>query len=273
MPGVVFACLGAAVVLAGVVLLFDIIANDRVVLAEQAMVPPPVVRRSGKRRRLLLLTIVIVAVVVWQGFSLASGGYDPLRAAGPAIGSGPLYVGTEPATYGGVDEVVFAAVPGGQVQMEFSLVNSGEFPMTVSGFDSGGRAQFAYVESAVLTPAGQSEARASRLFVIEAHASVRVVAHVHLKQCPEWIPTPTLPLGDSPSAMSAIAATSAFIPNPWATLPVVYDMLGFRHVSNVVLPAFLTIALLDQAGCGGVNSSVNLPIGVHATPVPSFQYP
>jgi hypothetical protein len=260
--------------LAVALLFLDVIAHDRVVLAEQAMVPPPVVRRSGKRRRLLLLTIVIVAVVVWQGFSLASGGYDPLRAAGPAIGSGPLFVGTAPATYGGVDEVVFAAVPGGEVQMEFSLVNSGEFPMTVLGFDeSGGLARFGYVESAVLTPAGQSEARASRLFIIEAHASVRVVATLTLKKCPEWIPTPTLAPGQSPSALRALAVSSAFMPNPRATLPVVYDMLGFRHVSNVVLPAHLTIAVLDQAGCGGINSSVNLPIGVHATPVPSFRYP
>ena len=157
--------------------------------------------------------------------------------------------------------------------MEFGLVNSGEFPMTVLGFDSGGLAQFAYVESAVLTPAGQSEARASRLLIIEAHASVRVVAHLHLKQCPEWIPTPTLAPGQSPSAVNAMAATSAFITGGWGTLPVVYDMLGFRHVSNVVLPAYLSIAALDQAGCGGINSSVNLPIGVHATPVPSFRYP
>lgn len=252
----------------------DVIAHDRVVLAEQAMVPPPVVRRSGKRRRLLLLTIVIVAVVVWQGFSLASGGYDPLRAAGPAIGSGPLYVGTEPATYGGVDEVVFAAVPGGGIQMEFSLVNSGEFPMTVTGFDdSGGLGPVGYVESAVLVPVGQSGARASRLFTVEAHASVRVVAMLTLKNCAEWLPTPTLAPGQSPSVAHALAATATFQVGGWSTLPVVYDMLGFRHVSTVVLPAYLTIATLDQAGCGGINSSVNLPLGVHATPVPSFQYP
>jgi hypothetical protein len=274
MPGFVLAWLGTGFVLAGVVLFFDMTARNGVVLAEQATVPPPVVRRSGKRRRLLLLTIVIVAVVVWQGFSLASGGYDPLRAAGPAIGSGPLYVGTEPATYGGVDEVVFAAVPGGGIQMEFSLVNSGEFPITVVGFDeSGGLASFGYIESAVLVPAGQSGARASRLFTVEAHASVRVVAMLTLKNCAEWLPTPTLAPGQAPSALNAMAATAAFQAGGRSTLPVVYDMLGFRHVSTVVLPAYLTIATLDQAGCGGINSSVNLPPGVHATPVPSFQYP
>jgi hypothetical protein len=127
-------------------------------------------------------------------------------------------------------------------------------------------------------PAGQAGGGASGRgaqgrIEIQAHASVRVVATLHLKHCPEWIPTPTLAPGQSPSALRALAVSSAFMPNKWATLPVVYDMLGFRHVSNVVLPAYLTIAVLDQAGCGGINHSVNLPIGVHATPVPSFQYP
>jgi hypothetical protein len=220
------------------------------------------------------LTIVIVAVVAWQGFSLVSGGYDPLRAVGPAVGSGPLYVGTEPATYGGVDEVVFAAVPGGEIRMEFGLLNSGEFPMTVTGFDpSGSLEHIGYIESAVLAPVGQAGGGAPSRIEIEPHASVRVVAELRLKQCPQWVPTPTLAPGQFPSAANAMALTSAFQTGGWGTLPIVYDMLGFRHVSNVVLPPNLSIALLDQAGCGGINSSVNLPIGVHATPAQSFRYP
>jgi hypothetical protein len=279
MPGFIVAWLGTGFVLAGVVLFFDMTAHDRVVLAELSETPSPVGHRSGRRRRLIILTIVVVVAVVWQGFSLASGGYDPLRAAGPAIGSGPLYVGTQPATYGGVDETVFAAVPGGEIQMEFSLVNSGEFPMTVTGFDysSGGLAPLGYVESGLLMPADQASGGSGRgaqgRIEIQAHASVRVVATLRLKQCPEWLPTPTLAPGQSPSAVNAMAATSAFQAGGLPTLPVIYDMLGFRHVSNVALPAYLTLAVLDQAGCGGINSSVNLPLGVHATPVPSFQYP
>ena len=279
MPDFVAISLAIAVALMVGLLILDVVAHDRVVLSEQAMVPSPVARPSRKRRRLFVLVIVAAVAVVGEGVSLASGGYDPLRAAGPAIGSGPLFVGTAPATYGGVDEVVFTAVPGREIRMEFSLVNSGEFPMTVSGFDnsSGGLASFGYVESGLLMPAGQASGGSGRgaqgRIEIQAHASVRIVAQLRLKNCAEWLPTPTLAPGQSPSAVNAMAATSAFITGGWGTLPVIYDMLGFRHVSNVALPAYLTLAVLDQAGCGGINSSVNLPLGAHATPVPSFQYP
>jgi hypothetical protein len=274
MLGFVSTWIGISFVLAGVVLFFDMNASNRAVLAEPDETHSPVGRRSGRLRRSIVLTIVIVAVVAWQGFSLVSGGYDPLRAVGPAVGSGPLYVGTEPATYGGVDEVVFAAVPGGEIRMEFGLLNSGEFPMTVTGFDpSGSLEHIGYIESAVLAPVGKAGGGAPSRVEIEPHASVRVVAELRLKQCPEWVPTPTLAPGQSPSAANAMALTSAFQTGGWGTLPVVYDMLGFRHVSDVVLPPNLSIALLDQAGCGGINSSVNLPIGVHATPAQSFRYP
>jgi hypothetical protein len=107
-------------------------------------------------------------------------------------------VGTEPATYGGVEEVVFAAVPGGEIRMEFSLLNSGEFPMTVMGFDSGSLAHIGYVESAVLAAVGKVGGGTSSGIEIQPHASVRVVAQVQLKQCPEWISTPTLAPGQSP---------------------------------------------------------------------------
>jgi hypothetical protein len=236
---------------------------------------------TPRRRRLRLAAISALALML----SVGVGGcvfvnvYEPLRATGPVVGSGPLYLGTVPATFGGLDEVEFAAASGGDMRMEFTLANSGDFPLTVVGIEDPMTAyssmpswEGSIFQSGTLSPAsGGSANPTSNRFEIPAHASTRVVVSISFA-CIGITPTPTLAPGRSPSPWVALAAQGYGI-SSIGLLPVDYEMLGLQHRGLVTLPAYISWAAIDMSGCGGSQNQSVLPSGVSVTPVPSITYP
>ena len=218
--------------------------------------------------------IVLVLLVLALGGCVFVNTYDPLRAEGPAVGSGPLYLGTVPATFGGVDNVEFAAVSGGEMRMEFSLANTGDWPVTVVGLDpvNGGSSWDGTIfHSGSLIPVGQVWDGSSGRFDIPAHASARGNASL-VFGCIGLTPTPTLAPGKSPSAQVAMAAEG--YTRSWIdSLPIEVQFLGLQHRSIVKLPASIAYVAIDMSGCGGSENPYALPSGLYVTQVPSITYP
>ncbi len=218
-------------------------------------------RASRLRRVVAVIVVVAVVAALIAAFRVVDG--DPLRATGPAAGSGSLYIGTAPATYGGSDNVVFAPDPGGDIQMEFDLENTGEFPLTITGMNEpmNGSPTWeddGYFDSGSLLAAGQTSDGTFHRFEIGAHASVRVVAHLHLRQCVASAPGPTLAPGQSPSAWAAVAAEGLGFAS-FDSLTITYEMLGLAHTSAVALPASLVLADPNSAICPLTGGSTSTP--------------
>jgi hypothetical protein len=264
---------GLAVMIALVLIVLDIVAQDRAVFGRAPAIaePGPEVsprRPTGRRRRVVPAGLAIAVIVA--GGAWFANGYAPLRTKGLETGSGALYLGTEPATYRGLDRIV--------------LVNTGELPLTVVGIGDSSDPPHSWpgtfagtpgaadapptiAESELLAPVGQEGTGSGAPFEIQAHASVRVVVVIRLRQCADWVATPTLAAGQSPSAQAALAAREAFGTYGLTYVPIAYDLLGLRHVSRVDMPAEFDMALMDQAGCGGAH---NVP---GSTPAPTVIYP
>lgn len=262
----------AAVLLVGFVMIEGMVAPG------PALEPPREAATSKPRPRRGLVDAWICVLL----FVLALGGcvfvntYEPLRAEGPAVGSGPLYLGTVPATFGGVDNVEFAAVSGGELRMEFSLLNTGDFPLTIVGVDTwnGGSSWDGTIyHSGSLVPADNLHGPASGSFEIASHTSVRVVASL-VFGCIGPTPTPTLAQGKSPSAQAAIAAEGYGV-SSIDNLPIEFQFLGLQHRSIGKLPASIAWVAVDMSGsgCGSSDNPSALPSGLHLTPVPSVVYP
>jgi hypothetical protein len=217
-----------------------------------------VVSRPRSRRRLAVgLAAVAVTVVALAGIVFV-GSSDPLRAAGPATGSGPLYLGTVPATHGGLDNVDFAAVSGGEIQMEFSLVNTGAFPLTITGMNEpiNGSPMWemdGYFASGSVVPAGQASDGTTHRFEIQPHVSVPVVAILHLRKCTPSTPAAPAP-GQTPSAWAAVAAEAGGFTS-FGSLTIVYEMLGLTHTTTLVLPANLVMIDANSVLCPGDGSA------------------
>lgn len=218
-------------------------------------------RASRLRRVVAVIVVVAVVAALIAAFRVVDG--DPLRATGPAAGSGSLYIGTAPATYGGTDNVVFAPDPGGDIQMEFDLANTGEFPLTITGMNdpTNGSPTWeddGYFDSGSVVAASQGSDSTFQRFEIQAHASVRVVAHLHLRQCVARAPWPMLVPGPSPSASDAVVAEGLGF--AWFdSLTIKYEMLGLAHTSAVELPASLVLADPNSAICPLTPGSMSTP--------------
>jgi hypothetical protein len=265
--------LGLAVVLLIGLVLFEGVETPRPDVASAVEAAP---RQPWPRRGLVAAASCVLLLVLAVGGCVFVNTYGPLRAEGPAVGSGPLYLGTVPATFGGVDDVEFAAVSGGEMRLEFSLANTGDWPVTVVGLDpvNGGSSWDGTIfHSGSLIPVGQVRDGSSGRFDIPAHASARVNASL-VFGCIGLTPTPTLAPGKSPSAQVAMAAegyTRSSIDN----LPIEFQFLGLQHRSIVKLPASIAWVAVDMSGsgCGGSENPSALPSGLHVTPVPSVVYP
>ena len=262
----------AAVLLVGFVIMEGMVAPG------PALEPPAETAASKPRPRRALVAAWLCVLLL----ALAAGGcvfvnaYEPLRAEGPVVGSGPLYLGTVPATFDGVDNVEFAAVSGGEMRMEFSLLNTGDFPLTIVGVDPvNGDSSWdgTIYQSGSLVPADNLKGAASGRFEIASHTSVRVVASL-VFGCIGLTPTPTLAPGKSPSAQVALAAEGYGV-SSIDNLPIEFQFLGLQHRSIVKLPASIAWVAVDMSGsgCGGSENPSALPSGLHVTPVPSVVYP
>ena len=260
----------AAVLLVGFVMIEGMAAPG------PALEPPgeAVASKPHSHRGRVAIAGGIVLLVLALGGCVFVNTYEPLRAEGPAVGSGPLYLGTVPATFGGVDNVEFAAVSGGEMRMEFSLANTGDWPVTVVGLDpvNGGSSWDGTIfHSGSLIPVGQVWDGSSGRFDIPAHASARVNASL-VFGCIGLTPTPTLAPGKSPSAQVAMAAEG--YTRSWIdSLPIEVQFLGLQHRSIVKLPASIAYVAIDMSGCGGSENPYALPSGLYVTQVPSITYP
>jgi hypothetical protein len=262
----------AAVLLVGFVMIEGMVAPG------PALEPPREAATSTpvSRRGMVAIGAGVLMLVLALGGCVFVNTYEPLRAEGPVVGSGPLYLGTVPATFDGVDNVEFAAVSGGEVRMEFSLANTGDWPLTVVGVDpwNGGSSWDGTIyHSGSLVPADDLQGAASGRFEIASHTSVRVVASL-VFGCIGLTPTPTLAPGKSPSAQAAIAAEGYGV-SSIDNLPIEFQFLGLQHRSIVRLPASIAWVAVDMSGsgCGGSENPSALPSGLHVTPAPSVAYP
>jgi hypothetical protein len=255
----ILVAMAIAVAIAIGLVLLDRFATDFYVRSALPETPHQgVPRRGGGRRLAVGVAVLVVVVLAGAGIAVARVTSDPLRAAGPATGSGALYLGTAPATYGGTDDVVFSAAPGGDIRLEFSLENTAEFPLTITGLNEPLNGspiwqEDGYFESGSLVPAGQGSDGAFRRFEIQAHASVRVVARLHLRQCVASAPGPTLAPGQSPSAWAAVAAQGGGFTS-FANLTIAYEMLGLTRTSAVALPASLVLINANSVICNATGS-------------------
>ena len=232
-------------------------------------------RQPLSRRRLFAIAAALVLLAAAASGCVFLNTYDPLRATGPATGSGPLYLGTIPATYAGVDSVEFAAVSGGEMLMDFSLTNSGDLPLTIVGvanpITNTRDWQGTMFQSGRLSVAGLAQDGTAGRFEIAAHAAVPVRLTLRCA-CLEGQPTPTLAPGHSPSAAVALAA-AGYGAMSIASLPVDYEVLGFQHSSKVALPADLAMIAISRVPCGSAPVTPDQSSGLHVTPVPSIVYP
>ena len=254
MPGSVadFALAGLALV-AGLFVLLAIVDATAIEMAKARAGADPAAQaphRPIPRRRLGAAIVALVLVLGAGAFGVSALGSDPLRAAGPATGAGPLYLGTEPATYGGHDLVDFAAVPGAEISYGFALENDGPFPLTVTTLldpTSGTTAwdSDAIFQSGRLTLAGQT---GSTRFEIAAHGFVAVTLTLHLRLCSTWPAAATLAPGQTPSAWAALD-TGRGVTSSWPAMPIRYEMLGLVHDAQVGLPAQLGLVEQDRGGC------------------------
>jgi hypothetical protein len=262
------------------VLLVGFVMIEGMVTPGLALEPPreAATSKPRPRRGLVASWICVLLLVLALGGCVFVNTYEPLRAEGPAVGSGPLYLGTVPATFGGVDNVEFAAVSGGEMRMEFSLANTGDWPLTVVGLDNpitmygsaGPQWEGTIFHSGSLVPVGQALDGSSGRFDIPAHASARVNAGL-VFGCIGLTPTPTLAPGRSPSAAAALAAEGYGV-SSIDSLPIEFQLLGLQHRSVVKLPASVAWIAVDESGCGPENPNA-VPSGLHVTPVPSIVYP
>jgi hypothetical protein len=256
---------GVAIVVAiaiGLVIL-DAVALTREDLRAQAVAPRPMLSRAARLRRLAVVAVVVAIVAAaGAGFQVIEG--DSLLASGPADGSGSLYLGTAPTTYRGPDDLVFAAVPGGDIQVKFSLVNTGAFPLTVTTMNeplNGSSVWEAdgYFASGSVAPAGQPSDGATHRFEIPPHATVPVVAHLHLRKCrpstSETGATPSTPTpAGTPSAWAAVTAEAGGFMS-FGSLSIAYEMLGMTHTSTVALPANLVMIDANSVLCPSAAGS------------------
>jgi hypothetical protein len=250
---------GVAILIAvAIVLVFFDVAALPVPEQMAPVVPPRAgLSRAAKLRRLVaVVAVVAVVAALIAGIRLVDG--DPLRAAGPATGSGSLYLGTAPATYGGTDNIVFAAAPGGEIQMEFSLVNTGAFPLTITGMNEpiNGSPMWemdGYFASGSVVPAGQASDGTTHRFEIQPHVSVPVVAILHLRKCTPSTPAAPAP-GQTPSAWAAVAAEAGGFTS-FGSLTIVYEMLGLTYTTTLVLPANLVMIDANSVLCPGDGSA------------------
>jgi hypothetical protein len=294
MPDSVFQSLMVGVVLTVVfglgLLLIDFTERElarRPEPAEPAVpveVSGPAIRRHGGHRRAAVGTALSAVALIAVGATFFWVTSDPLHADGPMTGSGPLYLGTIPATYGGKDGVTFATVSGGDIVLAFTLSNSSDFAVTVTGLPDPVTGDASWegdglFETGELVPIDQAGSGGFHPFDIAAHSSVAVLLTLRLRSCPEWRATPTLPPGRSPSVAEAMAATGVLGWESIENVDVGYRILGASSDSRLDLPAELTLATADRSGCRsepnlpGVSSEPSLPDGLSVTPEPTIVYP
>ncbi len=265
----------AAAIFTGLVLLEARLGPPRVGPGQVEGSGESLAPRARSRRRLgAVVAVVALASVAVYGVIFVKT-YDPLRVAGPGIGSGPLYLGTIPATYGGLDSIGFAAVPGGDVRLEFSLMNTGDFPLTVVGLMDPDTNQATWsggiFASGLIAPYGSASDGAFHRFQIEPNSIAAVTVSLRLG-CFGRIPTPTLAPEKSPSAAAALAA-QGWRNLAYAYLPIGFEAFGIEHQVNLSLPFYISLAVVDQSGCDGGQDGSSLPGGLYVTPVPSIAYP
>jgi len=276
---VLLAVIVSAALYTGLVFLEGYVLPMPVVERPPEVLPVVHERKPRSRRRVAAETVGILLLAVGVAGCVFVNTYEPLQANGPAVGLGPLYLGTVPATFGGHDSVDFVAASGGEMRVEFSLVNTGDFPLSVVGLDNPITAyspapswEGTIFQSGTLYPAtNASGVTTFHRFEIAGHASVSVVVSL-IFACIGLTPTPTPAPGKTPSALAALAAQGYGIESI-DQLPIDYQVLGFPRHSLVALPADIGFAAIDMSGCGGSANPHVMPSGLHATPVPSITYP
>ena len=213
-------------------------------------------RPRGRRWR-WPVTAGLIVILVAGGFAwFEQGGYtDPLHSAGPASGGGALYLGTEPATFGGQDNVDFAAVAGGTIQYTFALRNDSDAVVTITGIGdpvNGGEPWTNGLwDRGGLAPANLSVGSSFPGFDIGPRNSLAVTLALHLRYCSAWLPTPTLAPGTTPSAWAALAVqSSAGGGSLWISRVFVEFRQGpFSRTAELPLPAGLVLVERDGSGC------------------------
>jgi hypothetical protein len=235
----------------------------------------PVAPRRRNRRR-LLSGAVAVALIVGGLAWLRGGGYlDPLRAEGPVSGSGALYLGTVPATFGGRDSVDFAEVPGGYVEYGFTLRNDSDSAVTVTAIGDPVNGQRTWADGLFdtggLLPLGQAAGSGFPAFDIGPRSAVRVTLALHLRYCTTWLATPTLAPSTSPSAWAALAVKSALGGGTgggsltFEKVYVVYSEGLAGGTASLELPAGLELVERDGAGCPIGNETPAAPMATAAS--------
>jgi hypothetical protein len=249
----ILAGLGVFVVVAFGLVMLDAIALALGERGARGEAPHPSLSHAVKLRRLAVVAIVM-AVIAAAGAGLQVIGGNPLRAAGPPSGSGSLYLGTAPTVFGGIDDIVFQTVAGGDIQMDFSLVNTGEFPVTITGMNEplNGSPMWeidGYFASGSVVPEGQPNDGITHRFEIQPHSAVPVVAHLRVRKC-----TPTASASpapeQTPSAWAAVAAEAGGFVS-LGSLSIVYEMLGQTRTTTLVLPANLVLIDANSVLCPG----------------------
>jgi hypothetical protein len=258
----------AAVVAGGLGLLLVLRFVDEWAISRQARRHTTAAPRPAAPRRLpwrrSLATAAVVALIAGGFAWLQHAGYlDPLRAEGPASGSGALYLGTEPATFGGRDNVDFAEVPGGFIEYTFSLRNVSDTTVTVTAIgdpvNGHGTWMDGLFDAGGLTPAGHGVDPTFSPFTIDPGNATRVTLTLRLRYCATWLPAPTLAPGTSPSAWAALAVESSAGGGTVLIerLSVMYDEGPFGGTASLDLPAGLALVERDGSGCpiGGESPS------------------
>jgi hypothetical protein len=242
----------AAVLLVGFVLL-EGMATPRPAVEppREAQAPKPRLRRG-----LVASWICVLLIALAVGGCVFINAYEPLRAEGPAVGTGALYLGTAPATYGGNAALVFAEAAEGVITFQFTLTNTGEFPLTVTGMNEplNGSPMWemdGYFQSGFIKPAGAPGPGTPARFEIGAHSSVHVEVGLRFRPCGSSTPSATLAPGRSPSSWAAVGAVGGRL--SFFNLAVVYQTLGLTKVARVVLPSVLEMVDNSSINCPNLN--------------------
>jgi hypothetical protein len=213
-------------------------------------------RKPLPRRGLVAAASCVLLLALAVGGCVYANAYEPLRAEGPAVGSGALYLGTAPATYGGNAALVFAEAAEGVITFQFTLANTGEFPLTVTGMNEplNGSPMWemdGYFQSGFIRPAGAPGPGTPGRFEIGAHSSVHVEVGLRFRPCGSSTPSAALAPGRSPSSWAAVGAVGGRL--SFFNLAVVYQTLGLTKVARVVLPSVLEMVDNSSINCPNLN--------------------
>ncbi len=211
-------------------------------------------RRSRGRRlaRLAALVLAVSLIVAGAGLLQFAQAESPLQ---PGSGSGVGSLGYRTAMGGGSDETYFPYVPGGEFQIELSLANAGELPLTVTSFDMSGflarEPAARYISSVdILLPRGAAWTcdpegcnQPFHPFELEPHEQTNFMLLVRMKNCPSLLPGPT---------PSGVSVNRAFLPSTgyavFGELPFRYSVLGIERETDVRLQLAIGLVFGSDAG-------------------------